>query len=832
MQQAGVEADTAPQLHELDLAHVPLRRRVRLLTGATSFTLHALEEADLHSITVSDGPIGLRGADGESSPAAQLPSPSAMAATWDRSLVSRLAALLAYEARRKGVHVLLAPVVNLQRTPVGGRHFECFSEDPFLTGVVATWFVETLQASGVAACVKHFVGNDSETQRTSYVARIGERALREVYLAPFERAVTQGSAWTVMAAYNQVDDGIQSAPATEHGHLVNAILKKEWGFDGVVVSDWLAANSTVATALGGLDLVMPGPGGPWEERLLAAVENGDVPEHLIDDKVRRVITLGVRVGAVSSGSSASRGESFVDSSRSSSTRALLREAVARSIVVLRNQDGLLPLDPRPGARIALIGPAVVEPFIQGGGSASVTAPYATTPEHALRTALPDAVVTVHRGGDNRAHAPRIDPTLVTTRAGASGYELTLLDAAGHPVRVGTTVNAAEDWNRHPAGLAHSARIRAVVRLAAGATHRIQVGVTGAHRIWLDGKLACQSEHRVGAEVILDSSANHPDGLQRHYAVSADKDHFLHIHAELQAVDADAYGGFVRFQLRHDLLVLEPEQEIEEAVEAARLADIAIVVVGTTEETESEGWDRETLAMPGRQDELVRRVAAANPCTVVVVNAGAPVILPWLDEVPATVWWWLPGQEAGNGLFDALLGVVEPTGRLPWTLPRRAEDVPVPHGIPVKGVVNYAEGLDVGYRAWDRLEREPARPFGFGLGYTDFDYLQLSADSSRDAPVTVAVTVANKSPRGGREMIQLYVEPPLGAWPRPVRALAGFGSLDVAAGCTATITVELEARCFQVWDPTLSMWVTPPGRYRILAGRSSRDLRQSCEIALG
>lgn len=832
MHHADLEVADRPAFREADLSQVPLADRVRLLTGATSWTLHPLEEVGLRSITMSDGPIGVRGTDDDTSASAQLPNPSAVAATWDRRLIGRLGALVAAEARRKGVDVVLAPVVNLQRTPVGGRHFEYYSEDPFLTGTIAGWYVQAVQALGVGTCVKHFLGNESETERTTYTAHIDERTLREVYLAPFEHVVRRARAWTVMAAYNRVDDGVLSAPATEHDNLINVLLKGEWGFDGVVMSDWLAANSTVPTALGGLDLVMPGPGGPWEQHLVEAVAAGKVPVLEIDEKVRRIITLGSRVGALGEGPERAAAEVEEDLPTAASTRALLRQAVARSIVVLRNQDGLLPLSAPRVARVALIGPAAVEPFVQGGGSAFVRAPYLSSPEQALRDALPDAVVTVHRGAASRMRAPRVDPGSVRTADGVPGYELTLLDSSGDPMGPATVVDASEDWNRQPAGYAHSARVLAVVRLSTPGTHRVEVGVSGAHRVWFDDELVSQSDRRVGADVILDSSANQPDGPARRYTVQPGHEVLVRIAADLQAVDAGAYGGFVRFQLRHDPADADPEYELEAAVAAARDADVALVLVGTNEESESEGWDRRSLALPGRQDELVRRVAAVNARTVVAVNAGAPVILPWLDEVPVTMWWWLPGQEAGNGLIDALLGVVEPSGRLPWTLPARPEDVPVPDGVPVDGVVEYAEGLDVGYRNWDRLHRTPARPFGFGLGYTDVDYRSLSVEPTPEGGARATVTLANPSARATREVVQIYLEPPEADFRRPLRWLAGFGVVDLAPGETATTTVELEPRRFQSWRPSTRSWETPPGSYRVLAGRSSRHIRQTESLDLG
>ncbi|SEB07413.1 beta-glucosidase [Leifsonia sp. 21MFCrub1.1] len=808
-------ADVRPRTHVADLDEA-----VRLLTGATSWTLRALPSSGLRPIVLSDGPIGVRGVDDDVRPSAQLPSPSALAATFDTRLLSRLGHLLGMEAHRKGVDVLLAPVVNLQRTPYGGRHFEAFSEDPLLTGILASALIEATQSTGVAMCVKHYLGNESETERTTYRSRLGERALREVYLAPFERAVVHAGVWSVMAAYNGVDDGELSAPATEHGPLINGILKGEWGFDGVVVSDWLATGSTVASALGGLDLVMPGPDGPWGAALVDAVKAGLVPAQAIDDKVDRIVRLGERVGAVGD---ARRQQAPLDLPTLPATRALLREAVARSIVVLRN-DGALPVAQTAVRSVALIGPNAVEPFVQGGGSAFVTAPGLSEPLAALTEALPEATIGLYRGAAGRAHPRPIDPALVTTPDGRPGYLLTFLDREGDVVGDPVAVTADEGWNRGAPADAVSARIQAIVRLTGPGVHRVDVGVSGWHRIRFDGDVVSASDRRADHDVILDSSANLPGGPALDILVG-DRPVDLLIESEQQVVDAGAYGRFVRFVLRHEVQQQTAAQELEAAVEAARSADVAIVVVGTNEETESEGWDRQNLRLPGRQDELVERILEANPRTVVVVNAGAPVILPWLDRTAATLWWWLPGQEAGGGLADALTGRIEPSGRLPWTLPAAEDDVPVRSTLPKNGVIDYSEGIHVGYREWDRTSRTPAREFGYGLGYGTWLYEALTVEGPVDE-LTASVTVTNVGARDSREIVQIYLESPHSPVERPVRWLAGFANVDVRAGETATATVAIDRRALEIWNTERHDWEIPDGFYVFHAARSSRDLRLS------
>ncbi len=812
------------------VARLALADKVRLLTGATTWTLHPAPTVGLRSLVFSDGPVGVRGIGTPGhDPSLLFPAPSAMAATWDPAAAAEVGALFAAEARRIGVDIVLAPVINIQRTPVGGRHFECLSEDPLLTGELAGALVAAAQAAGVGVCVKHFVANDSETERTSYVAAVDERALREVYLAPFERVVKDAGAWAVMAAYNGVDDSVLAAPATEHGRLVTDLLKHEWGFDGVVVSDWLATTSTVPAANAGLDLVMPGPGGPWGDQLLAAVEAGEVPEGVIDDKIARILRLADRVGALDGAEPMTR-----TTSRPGTARRQLRDLAARATVALRN-DNLLPIDPAKMSRVALIGANAVEPFVQGGGSAFVKPGHVVTPAEGLRELLPaDAVVDLLPGVATRQHAQPLAAAMAFADAEMTrpGVTVDLLDAAGHVVHHSVT----DEWagwlpldGVHPS--ARAARLRTWVRLDATGRHELSVGTVGTYVVHCDGHEIDSGSHHATSDVILDSSVNDPDGLP--VTVDVETSRSVAIDATVQVIDAGAYGRFVRAELRHRPPQRSDDAEIAAAVDAARGADLAVLVVGTNPESESEGWDRTTLALPGRQDELVRAVAAVNDRTVVVVNAGAPLLLPWLDEpgVGAVLWWWLPGQEAGGALADVLFGRTEPSGRLPWTLPARAEDVPVPHAIPVEGVLTYAEGIHVGHRTWDRRKLEPARPFGFGLGWTDWSYDEGHVVDSTTDGVVLDISVTNTGPRPGREVVQVYLQPEIDDPDRPVRWLAAHTVVEASSKESVTARVTVPRRSFEVWDSDHRGWRVPPGGLRATVGRSSRDLRLSIPVEL-
>jgi beta-glucosidase len=419
----------------------------------------------------------------------------------------------------------------------------------------------------------------------------------------------------------------------------------------------------------------------------------------------------------------------------------------------------------------------------------------------------------------------MDLSAATTPAGAPGVHVELLDASGHVLRAWTATTWSEDVPDLP-DEAVALRLRTRVPLAAEGLHSVGVATIGRHRILVDGLEVSTDDRVVDEAVVLDSTYDHPVAVMVPVAGPED----VEIDATVQVVHPVGYDTFLRLRLLHDEPGPSPAELREQAVAAAAAADVAVVVVGTTEEVESEGWDRTDLDLPGDQDELVRAVLAAQPRTVVVVNAGAPVVLPWLDRARCVVWGWLGGQEWAAGLADGLSGKVEPSGRLPWTLPASYADVPVPHAVPVDGIVEYAEGVDVGYRSWERSGRVPAAPFGHGLGWTSWRYDDAHALPADDGGPAVAVTLTNTGPRAGREVVQVYVEPPAGTptGDRPVRWLGGFAVVDADPGATTTVQVRLHPYALRTWV-TGAGWATPAGTYPLRVGRSSRDLRLTTEL---
>src|SRR3954471_5492776 len=744
------------------LGALTLEQKVRLLTGADFWALHAEPAAGLRRLVTSDGPAGVRGERwDERDPSANVPARTALAATWDEARVERLGDLLAAECRRKGVDVLLAPTINLHRSPYGGRHFECFSEDPLLTARIGVAYVNGLQRAGVAATIKHFVVNDSETERFTLDARVDERTLRELYLAPFEAIVREAHPWAAMAAYN----GVNGHTMTE-SPLLRDVLKDEWGWDGLVMSDWTATRSLEA-ARAALDLAMPGPDGPWGDALVAAVRAGEVGEAAIDDKVLRILRLAARVGALDGVDPAGGAPAEWPAGAVS---AELRATAAASFVLARNHGALLPLEGGSLRRVAVLGPNAAVARTLGGGSATVLPPYTVSPLDGLRAALPEAEVTHAPGPRTHTRVP----------IAALDVEVRLLDADGELLQSERRHTGRFRWAPLDAAV-HTVELRTSLRAETPGEHLVAASGVGRFRISVDGRELRDETLTLPPGTDLAEAHMFPPQAVARVVLEAGQQVEVVV-----AVEPDREDPSTVLQLNADRPHGEPEEMLREAEALAREADVAVVVVGTTEEVESEGFDRSSLALPGRQDELVRRVAAANPRTVVVVNAGAPVLMPWLEEVPAVLLAWFPGQEGGNAIADVLLGAAEPGGRLPTTWP--ASEDGLPSVTPVDGVLEYAEGLKIGYRG----DVTPLLPFGHGLGYTTWDYLGIEAEGR-----TVRVRVVNSGTRPGREVVQVYAD----------GLLAGFPG--VQAGRGEEVTAEI---------------AVPGQAGELAAGRSVADLR--------
>jgi beta-glucosidase len=797
-----------------------LEEQVALLTGADFWTSVPIPRLGVPAVKVSDGPNGARGGifkDGPST--ACFPVGIALASTWNPELVQQTGAALGTEALLKGARVLLAPTVNLHRTVLNGRNFECHSEDPWLSSEMAVAYVRGVQSTGVAATIKHFVGNESEFQRMSMSSDIPERALRELYLLPFERAVKEAGVWAVMTAYNRIDGTF----ASNHRRLVTEVLRNEWGFDGLVMTDWFAEHETVAGVLAGTDLEMPGPTRHRGATLVQAVNDGLLPAQAVRDCARRVLQLMQRVGSFA--------DPVIPQERADDVpahRALIRKLGGEGAVLLKNEANLLPLAAEPGKKVALIGIAATVPQIMGGGSATVNAHYRVSPLEGLRAQWPGAVFSHHPGADIHRWVP-----VVQGPVHFDFYDST--DLSGPVVSSQQLHNTEQMWiGQLPDGVAgRHFSARATLRYVAQkpGVHQFSLISSGLSRAYINGERVVDAwSHWSRGETYFTFGC---EEVLYERVLSAGEVCDITIEYSTAAPEEVPFRA-LRFGAHRKL----GESDIAEAVEAARAADVAIVFAGLNAEWDNEGLDRHSLQLPHLQDELIARVVAANPRTVVVLQTGSPVGLPWLDQVPAVLQAWYPGQECGNAIADVLLGAAEPGGRLPQTWPLRLADM-VGHGSiafypGVNGHVRYDEGIFIGYRHYQRAALAVQFPFGHGLSYTQFEYgapRGVPASIQAGETLTVEVDVRNTGARAGQAVVQLYVSDLQCSVLRPLQELKAFAKLHLEAGEVGTARMTLGMRAFAFFDEASKGWKAEGGAFTLHLGTSADQILASVPLTL-
>ncbi|PPF87574.1 family 3 glycosyl hydrolase [Pseudoclavibacter sp. RFBJ3] len=806
MNRHAQETPSAGQLDELieeRLRLLSLESKIRLLSGADSFSLHGDESIGLRPVVLSDGPTGVRGevvVGGRES--CLLPNASLLAQTWSRAALAEAGGVLADEAEAQHTHVVLGPTINLHRSPLGGRLFEAFSEDPLLTGHLASAYISALQERGIGASAKHFLGNESETERTTVDVRISDKALREVYLTPFEIAVQDSNPWTLMAAYNNVN-GVAS---TEHHQLLTEVVKDQWGYDGLVMSDWYATKTAAESANAGLDLVMPGPETPWTAELEREVRSGVVAEATIDEHVRRLLRLAWRVGALDSGRDWLTG---MNAPTSPSRRAQLMRLAARGMVVLKNERQTLPLS--PDTSIALIGRHASDTIGQGGGSAQVRAPHIVSVVDGLTSRLGADRMTFTDGVETRQVLPAASTSLVCDpETGEPGVRARALNTAGE-VLESRHLEVAELEDSQIGWLEQAASIQLSARLTITHGRTMQIGArgpgnwrleVGAHR----RDLRIDYHPGPGGGFFRPKSSSSPVHVEPGQLITA-------------TVERDELPRILGLVVNE--ATRSPASAIAAAATAARNADVAVVVVGLTPDQETEGEDKASLSLPGEQDALVAAVASVATRTVVVVNAATPVLMPWLRDVDAVLFTGLPGQEAGDAVAAALLGDVLPEGRLVTTFPGPHQHGPAWNTTPRRGILEYAEGTSIGYRGWFDRGEEPAFWFGHGLGLTTWHYSRaVVARSNVEGVLEVEVDIANTGCCAGQETVQVYFEPDRPD--EPVR-LIGWGQASIGAGESITVRVVCDPRLQRSWDTENQTWV-PLQDGVFLIGRSLGDVR--------
>ncbi len=802
-----MELETLPALTLAELAS--------LLAGASMWTTVPIEHLGIPAIKVTDGPNGARGGGGlvGGVKAACFPVGIALASSWNLALVKQIGQALAEEAKSKGARVLLAPTVNLHRSPLNGRNFECYSEDPYLAARLAVAYIKGVQSQRIAATIKHYVGNDSEFERMTISSEIDERPLRELYLLPFEAAVKEAGVWAVMAAYNKVN----GTHVSEQRRLLTEILKREWGFDGLVMSDWFGTYSTAEASNAGLDLEMPGPTKHRGEKLVQAVRAGEVSEDLLRESARRLLRLYSRVGAFAD--PVIPEEQAIDRPEH---RALIRQAGAEGIVLLKN-TGLLPINPKSPGKIAVIGPNAKTAQIMGGGSAQVNAHYSVSPLDGL--AAHGVELSYELGCTNYRLIPLLREEIDVTYYNSP-------DLSGAAVASARLAEAGLLWfDKVAPGVDpknFSARLTARLTPTEGGEYHCGLVSAGRSRLLVNGQLLIDNWQgwRPGQNYFGQAS----DEQLARLTMQAGQEYDLAVEYSSQVE-----GGLGIKGVRLGVIKPLGDEALERAVELAAAAEVAVLCVGASGEWDTEGQDRPHLDLPGRQDELITRVAAANPRTVVVLQTGGPVAMPWLEQVAAVLQAWYPGQECGNAIADVLFGLVNPSGRLPQSFPVRLEDNPAFINYPGEnGRVRYGEGLFIGYRYYDKKRLAPLFPFGYGLSYTTFGYGELRLSTEALAPggeLTVSLELTNTGERAGHEVVQLYVRDPQARLARPDKELKGFAKVELKPGETTLVTMQLGMRALAYFDDAKAAWVAEAGDFAVLVGASAQDIRAQARFAL-
>ncbi|PRY77724.1 beta-glucosidase [Yoonia maritima] len=794
-----------------------LEEQVSLLSGEDLWSIPAIERLGLSKLRVTDGPNGARGG-GDwfgGVTAAAFPVGIALGATWNPELAYEVGAALAKETKSKCAHVLLAPTINIHRSVTNGRNFECFAEDPELTASLTVSYIHGLQDNGIAATPKHFAGNESEIQRTTMNSEVDERTLREVYLRPFEAAVKDGNAWAMMSSYNRLNADYTS----ENTWLLTDVLRGDWDYDGIVMSDWFGSHTTAETVNAGLDLEMPGPPRDRGDKLVTAVKEGAVTPEMIRTRALNMLRLMERTGALTDKTPyAEKSEDLPE------TRALIRRAGAEGTVLLKNEK-ILPLTAKPG-KIAVIGPNAAEAQIMGGGSSFINAHYRVSPLEAL---------TERFGADNIIHAPgchnhRWEPLFI---GDVSVDFFDNGDLSGDPVATQTLGQTQTFWmppigegKVDPTGF--SARISWTYTPDASGQHRFGLHATGRSKLFVDGKLVVNAADgwtrgRTFFEEGCDEIVEEADLIAgQSYAVTVE---FVARKGEM--LDLSAFRAGVGRPLPDDAIAL--------AANAAKEADTAIVFVGRSGEWDTEGSDLEHITLPGAQDELVAAVLAANPNAVIVLQTGGPVEMPWVDQAKAVLQAWYPGQETGNAITDVLFGDVEPGGRLPQTFPVRWQDNPTwsqdPEIYPgLDGKVRYEEGVFIGYRHYDKHGIAPLFPFGHGLGYTEFA-LSDCIVKAVGGGAHVTVTLTNTGDRSGATVVQVYVGDKASSILRPVKELKTFAKVSLAPGESQQVDLDLNGRDFAYFDVDAALWRVEAGEFDIAVGFSATDIACTAQITM-
>ena len=804
------------------IKELTLEEKVSILSGSSAWHTTAVPRLNIPRVKMTDGPIGARGDSVSGATSACFPSASCLSSSWDKESVEEIAKAIGVEAKSKDADVLLGPTINLHRHPLGGRHFECYSEDPLLTGELAASYVKGIQGVGVSACLKHFIGNDTEYQRHFVSSNIDDRTLRELYLLPFEMGVKAGSL-SVMSAYNQLNNVFCSS----NERILTSILKDEWNFPGYVVSDWGAAQDTIGNANGGLDCEMPGPARSWGGNLVKAVNDGKVEEDIIDDKVRRILRVADFTGRLDNPE-----EKPEESNNLVEDRVLIRKAGSEGMVLLKNED-VLPLNKEKIKKIAVIGPNALKGQYLGGGSASLNPHYVVHPLDGIQAALSDQVeINYAKGCHTYKFLPAIPSNLFKENDGFKVEFFNGQEFEGSPIET-KILKGNKFWAMGGFGLdivAQSERPSLSVRFSG----ELQPEHSGEYNFEIFS--IGPSKLSINGENLIDNWSSQEPGdafFGMGSAPKREKIKFEKGKTYSLEVEYKWEGRFPAVQIG-----MQPPDQfdlMEEAINLAKEADAVVLIAGTNSDWETEGNDRANLDLPSNQNELIETICKLNKNTVVVLNTGSPCEMPWVDNAKAILQCWFPGQEFGNSLADILIGKVNPSGKLPTTFPKKLSDTPAYSTYPGKDLqMDYEEGLFIGYRWYDRESIEPLFPFGHGLSYTSFEYSNLRAIPPKGDSSVAAfeVDITNTGDVAGKEVLQGYITVNESQIERPQKELKKFEKISLEPGETKKVKFELSEKDLSFWSTENNAWQVEPAEYSFSIGASATDIKDSVSVWLG
>lgn len=790
-----------------------LEEKVSLLGGHDGMNSNGIQRLGIPPLHMANGPHGVGGVDG----ATFFASGVSMGASWNPELVEEIGRAIGSEARAADKNIMLGPCVNIHRLPIGGRNFESYSEDPFLASRMGVAWIKGVQSMHVAACVKHYAGNEQEFERNGVNIEMDERTFREIYLPAFKAAVKEAGTYTLMSAYNR----FRGKFCSENKYLLTDVLRNEFGFKGFVISDWDAVHSCIPSAEAGLDLEMPGPPIYFGDSLIIAVKEGKIPESLIDEKVMNILRVTIKLGLMDDTSRLPEGELGTEAHK-----LLSRKISEQSIVLLKNKGKFLPLDENRIRTIAVLGPKAEHASVGGGGSSEVFAGDSVSLLKGLRNRLGDKVgITFMNGIKFKTEFPAIEPEYLYLSDGKShglkGEYYNNVHFNGEPVltRIDKDVNfnwgqGSPDPKIHKDGF--SVRWTGKLKAPANGIYKLGINSNDGSKLFVNGKL------------FIHNWGNHGAKMRN---------------APLYMKKGEMYDIVIEYFETGNSASMKFEWEKEttpvfdkKVLDVAKKADMVIIAAGVTKIFECEGFDRESMHLPGAQDQMIKAVAKVNPNIVVVLTNGTPVdVTAWIDDIPAVLEAFYPGQEEGNALAAILFGDVSPSGKLPVTFPKHYEDNPAYKYYPGKNSeITYGEGVYVGYRYYDTRNVEPMYPFGYGLSYTSFEYSGLKLDKkvmSNDDVLNIELTVKNTGKMDGDEIAQLYIHDVESSVDRPVKELKGFKRVSIKSGESKVVKFQVDKSALSFFDEKKNSWVAEPGEFEVLIGSSSKDIRLKDKFVL-